>query len=1229
MKSQMILLILAIIARMIAYGEVIDLTKGPTRPHGSTTDVLKQSEKCWRSFEEKVLTYWLPVKSWYYDYLTGRCVEHNGVNKYSFGSRQLCEKYCSRQVVCRKYKGIRRSCAPNVIRWRYDTETDDCEQFIYGGCREGANVFESLSACRQKCQMELSHKTEIKCVAYGDPHFKQFDGDLFDYQGTCWYTMVRDNCVKTNGVYQEPRFRVIARFWTRGGTFPGPSWVKEVKIFIDSVEVLLGQQKKVTLNGESITPPYFHEMDIVIALYGDYVTLYHIRTNLEVRYDGYSILEIFLPPKFSGKVCGFCGNYNGKEDEGDLQLGPNCEGQITDNYEIFGSSWADSEYAQTNPECVDCSGIPRIPDTCETIPERNRATAECSKVFVEPCLSELTAAQQKYYIESCIYDYCASPETLCDSLRLFLDICIDNGVHMSVPDSLGYCKPSCDSNEVYLDCGRRSDDTTCFEVLSGSVFYDPEESCVSGCFCKPLFYRNENHDCVPYEECGCVDGQRKLKKGCVWKKKYQGFPPYYMIYLPRWTFDLESKKCTQSISGGQRGTANTFGSYKACFKKCGILTLLPVQLCLMPIDSGDCSSSEYSWYYDSVSGTCRTFNYSGCGGNGNQFKSKGLCENTCSREVICREDVGNGTQCQLNSNRWKFHPDTGQCRQFVDGTCEGETTSFKSKEACESKCTRPTEIEICGMSNNVGDCDGSMTAWRCVRRLVTKKLSAINISTKGPFGQINFPQWTYNPDNDLCEEFLYALGPHPNHFLTLEACERKCRPILPVEECDCPSDSICHEKPDGTHVCQCLLGFTGDCGLCVDIDECATGMDNCSRHSICTNTVGSFSCRCKDGFVLRENMCVDVDECKDKKDNCSDHSACVNTYGSFMCICCNGYEDDGRGICVATGKLYTTGHECCVCRGKHCDEEGEICGEDGQTYNDMKHMIITECEEGRNIRLDYHGKCQDSCDGVQCPRYQTCIVQGQHATCVCEECELSEENEDPVCSTGGDLYDNMCQFYTAMCKYDLEQDISPDNSECDDSDTAEWSEWSLCSVTCGKGGKTRTRSSQSVTADCYEDPCPGGPCDGYDCGNEAMECFINHEGNAECECPSCEGVGTDAVCGFIEDKTQTFSNLCRFQRRACRLNGTFELVSQGPCAEKSLNCERVLSFAKVYNDDECVTKRKKILHHCDGSCGVTTDDCCEPVETKNVTFTVWCAWGTSETLNVEDVLDCQCRSTMP
>lgn len=59
---------------------------------------------------------------------------------------------------------------------------------------------------------------------------------------------------------------------------------------------------------------------------------------------------------------------------------------------------------------------------------------------------------------------------------------------------------------------------------------------------------------------------------------------------------------------------------------------------------------------------------------------------------------------------------------------------------------------------------------------------------------------------------------------------------------------------------------------------------------------------------------------------------------------------------------------------------------------------------------------------------------------------------------------------------------------------------------------------------------------------------MNQNGEAGCECPTCRGEGDDPVCGMIGDRIQTFNNLCRLQRRACKEKKPFELLYEESCA---------------------------------------------------------------------------------
>lgn len=101
--------------------------------------------------------------------------------------------------------------------------------------------------------------------------------------------------------------------------------------------------------------------------------------------------------------------------------------------------------------------------------------------------------------------------------------------------------------------------------------------------------------------------------------------------------------------------------------------------------------------------------------------------------------------------------------------------------------------------------------------------------------------------------------------------------------------------------CFCKPGFLNtDSDKCRDINECALGLDDCSKdHKQCHNTPGSFECgECLDGYTKTKNyfeddgddLCIDSNECLDNV--CRENEICTNMDGSYRCTnvsCPSGY----------------------------------------------------------------------------------------------------------------------------------------------------------------------------------------------------------------------------------------------------------------------------------------------------------------------------------------------------
>ncbi|MBT9556636.1 MAG: hypothetical protein IV100_11440 [Myxococcales bacterium] len=140
--------------------------------------------------------------------------------------------------------------------------------------------------------------------------------------------------------------------------------------------------------------------------------------------------------------------------------------------------------------------------------------------------------------------------------------------------------------------------------------------------------------------------------------------------------------------------------------------------------------------------------------------------------------------------------------------------------------------------------------------------------------------------------------------------------------------------------------------LCEDIDECATGLAECSPLAVCTNTVGSYDCTCMppyvgDGFECAPAGCQGVSDgtyCDDG-DLCTDAStcqagACVGT--PRECPSAGPCEkagvcDPATGVCSAPtaapdGSLCEDGNRCTkgdICKAGLCLSSVIPCGAPG------------------------------------------------------------------------------------------------------------------------------------------------------------------------------------------------------------------------------------------------------------------------------------------------------------
>ncbi|XP_028411086.1 adhesion G protein-coupled receptor L4-like [Dendronephthya gigantea] len=139
-------------------------------------------------------------------------------------------------------------------------------------------------------------------------------------------------------------------------------------------------------------------------------------------------------------------------------------------------------------------------------------------------------------------------------------------------------------------------------------------------------------------------------------------------------------------------------------------------------------------------------------------------------------------------------------------------------------------------------------------------------------------------------------GLHVNDFLeTTKFDDDECK----LKNYTCHSEATC-SSTNGSFVCTCIKGFTGNGTVCKDVDECALKTHTCHRQATCNNTIGSYICTCDQGWTGDGRSCKDDDECASRTQRCHLHAICQNTIGSYTCICKDGFSGNGT-----------------VCKGSH------------------------------------------------------------------------------------------------------------------------------------------------------------------------------------------------------------------------------------------------------------------------------------------------------------------------
>ncbi|KAF8383048.1 hypothetical protein PRIPAC_72190 [Pristionchus pacificus] len=288
--------------------------------------------------------------------------------------------------------------------------------------------------------------------------------------------------------------------------------------------------------------------------------------------------------------------------------------------------------------------------------------------------------------------------------------------------------------------------------------------------------------------------------------------------IKRFYFNTLKKKCTEFVYKGTKGNENNFLTLKQCEHECkkwnDPCPLAIGELSVRPqctLDGGECGDGEWCHVgHSSVTTVC-------CPG----------AVDPCEQSL----EVGEGPH---NLTRWYADPDdkacSRKCKQFQYGGTKGNQNNFLTKAMCENTCSKQCS-DPCGSGSllmlptgeprqcsPLSPCPNTHWCHVGVTPQTTVCCSAVPDTCHLPLalghGTSHLTRWRFDADKKKCVSFFYSgEGGNQNMFLTAEDCATVCptffnpcssgKPIMIGSEpkvCSssdkCPSTHYCHFGSD-------------------------------------------------------------------------------------------------------------------------------------------------------------------------------------------------------------------------------------------------------------------------------------------------------------------------------------------------------------------------------------------------------------------------------------------------
>ncbi|XP_053307563.1 IgGFc-binding protein [Spea bombifrons] len=346
------------------------------------------------------------------------------------------------------------------------------------------------------------------CSASGDPHYTTFDGQRYDFMGTCIYQFVG----VTSKDPSLTQFTVKVENNNRGDKAVSYTKVVTVEVYGLTLTLNMDYPRRILIDGVTSALPFYYQANKVMVYISGYQGVIKTDFDMTVTYDWSSHVTVTLPSTYSNAVAGLCGNYN-KNPKDDLTM---KDGKVTTNVVQFGNSWKVGDAPGCTPECTG-----KCPQCTEAQKQEYKSEKYCGIITKPngPLSQCLSVVDPTPYFSDCIFDACqykGHPSSFCSAISRYVLACQGAGVKLQEWRSASFCPLTCHANSHYELCGD-SCPVTCHGLSSPAGC---EATCKEGCYCDNGYILS-GHKCVPLSQCGCIYQEKYYQKNEVFFPKNQ------------------------------------------------------------------------------------------------------------------------------------------------------------------------------------------------------------------------------------------------------------------------------------------------------------------------------------------------------------------------------------------------------------------------------------------------------------------------------------------------------------------------------------------------------------------------------------------------------------------------------------------------------------------------------------------------------------------------------------